>query len=437
MSRTLWIFCLVATCLAAKDRQWQPGQLLDKALNPYFRAVDNAHDGPKAEPLAQTDSGGVIGVNVHHSEGDVIYETFVIQGIDRVYMVESTRLKAYKAPHLSLSKTLSFAVEKDKLYFQDLDKTEYETKVLKQAPREGYALADAASPALPAEPAKADPKLAKAEVAAKPDASAKPEVTAKVEKPKSAKPDSVFATGVLSTDDLAPAKPQPAPKPAQQVAAKPAPPAQPKADPAPVQVAAVQPKQNPVAATVQSKPTPKPEVKPVAPAPKPEPKVEAVVEKPAPKAQPAPAPPAKPESPVARASSKDRAWQSGQLLSVANNNYFFNVTYSSDLDGSSWPFSQGSDGRLTVTGQIANPTSSLYTYDNYIIESEFVAYLVQRMRPKSSPIVALPGTHALKFAVEKTKLWVLDDMGREYETKVIKLVQKDSIGDPASRVAAR
>lgn len=427
MARTLWIFCLVATCLAAKDRLWQPGQLLDKALNPYFRVVDDAHEGPKAEPLGQTDSGAAIGVNVHHSEGDVIYETFVVQAVDRIYMVELTRLKAYKAPHVSLTKAINFAVEKDKLYFQDLDKTEYETKILKQAARAGYALADTA-PLPPAEAAsKPEPKPAKADL------------SAKVEKPKSAKPDSVFATGVLSKDDLSPAKAQPAPKPAQQSAAKPAPePVQQKPDAAPVQVAySVQPKQNPVAATVQSKPAPKPEVKPVPPAPKPEPKVEAVVEKPAPKPQPAPAPPAKPDAPVARASAKDRAWQSGQLLSVANNNYFFNVTYSSDLDGSSWPFSQGSDGRLTVTGQIANPTSSLYTYDNYIIESEFVAYLVQRMRPKSSPVVALPGTHTLKFAVEKTKLWVLDDMGREYETKVIKLVQKDSIGDPASRVAAR
>jgi hypothetical protein len=135
--------------------------------------------------------------------------------------------------------------------------------------------------------------------------------------------------------------------------------------------------------------------------------------------------------------SKDRAWQSGQLLSIVNNSYFFNVTYSSDSDGSAWPFVQGSDGRYTVNGQIGNPTTSLYTYDNYLIESQFCVYLVQRMRPKTAPTVRLPGTKALKFAVEKTKLWVLDDENIEYETKVVKLVQKDAIVDPLTRAAAR
>jgi hypothetical protein len=170
--------------------------------------------------------------------------------------------------------------------------------------------------------------------------------------------------------------------------------------------------------------------------PKPAPKVEAAVTKPTEK----PAPPPKPENPkpeTSRATLKDRAWQSGQLLSVVSNKFFFNVTYSSDSEGSAWPFTQGSDGRYTVNGQIANPTSSLYTYDNYVIESQFVVYLVQRMRPKSSPTVRLPGTQALKFAVEKNKLWVMDEQDIEYETKVVKLVQKDSIVDPLTRAAAR
>ena len=118
------------------------------------------------------------------------------------------------------------------------------------------------------------------------------------------------------------------------------------------------------------------------------------------------------------------------MLSVPTNNYFFNVTYTSDIEGSTWPFAQGSDGRLTVTGQIAAATNSQYTYDNYVIESQFVAYLVQRMRPKTSPPVRLPGTRAMKFAVDKGKMWVLDEQGIEYETKVVKLIQKDAIVDP-------
>ena len=72
-----------------------------------------------------------------------------------------------------------------------------------------------------------------------------------------------------------------------------------------------------------------------------------------------------------------------------------------------------------------------------MIESQFVAYLVQRMRPKTSPPVRFPGTKPLKFAVEKNKMWMIDDQGIEYETKVIKLIQKDAIVDPLARAAAR
>ncbi len=65
-------------------------------------------------------------------------------------------------------------------------------------------------------------------------------------------------------------------------------------------------------------------------------------------------------------------------------------------------------------------------------------YLVQRMRPKTSPpILPVPGAKALKFAVEKNKLWVLDKESVEYETKIVKLVQKDAIVDPLTRAAAR
>ena len=125
--------------------------------------------------------------------------------------------------------------------------------------------------------------------------------------------------------------------------------------------------------------------------PKPAPKLEAAVST-SPKPSRQPEPPAKPDTSAAAraASSKDRAWQSGQLLSVVNNSYFFNVTYTSDSDGSAWPFVQGSDGRFTVNGQIGNPTTSLYTYDNYVIESQFCVYLVQRMRPKTSSPAACP-----------------------------------------------
>jgi len=221
-------------------------------------------------------------------------------------------------------------------------------------------------------------------------------------------------------------------KPAPAAAAAPVKAAPAKAEPAKAEPAKAPAKPDPFAvAAVQQKPSPVAS-QPVATAAPSSPPVAQ------PHSQPQPQPPAKPAAAVAaRASSKDRSWQSGQLLSIVSNRYFFNVTFSSDTDGTVWPFVQGSDGRYTVNGQIGLPTRSLYTYDNYLIESQFCVYLVQRMRPKTSAPVRLPGTTALKFAVEKSKLWVLDEENIEYETKVVKLVQKDSIVDPLTRAAAR
>jgi hypothetical protein len=406
MARILLILCLAAASLAAKDRAWQTGTLLDKSLNPYFRAVSGNRSADKSEDATVMYGSVAVAVNVRQSTGDLIFDDYVIQGEDTVYLVEGSRFKSFKAPHLSLSLPFSFAVEKNKLIIMDLDRNEYETAILKQTPKNAQVHGDVVAavqpkpePAKP-EPAKtADAKAAPVKAPAKPDPFAVASAKSLVSQTPSAAPAAPVAQ---------PTPPAPAPKPDPKPAPK-------------VEAAVSTPPAKPVA------PAPKPESKPA-------PKVEAAVS--TPPAKPAPAP--KPESAVSvKASSKDRAWQSGQLLSIINNTYFFNVTYSSDTDGSAWPFVQGSDGRYTVNGQIGNPTNSLYTYDNYVIESQFCVYLVQRMRPKASPTVRLPGTKALKFAVEKNKLWVLDEENIEYETKVVKLVQKDAIVDPLTRAAAR
>ncbi len=414
MSKVMLVFCLVAASLSAKDRPWQESQLLDKSLNPYFHVTD-ASSGSKNSPYLQTDGGAAVAVNSRGSDGNVIYENFVIKTTEKVYLVELTRLASYKAPHVSVVKPLSIAVDKDKLWIMDLDKSQYETKILKKVDIDENGRVIAAPAVASAAPAPKTPQPAQTKVA-----TARP-----VQAPQT-------SSAPAQQAQAQPAQTQPALT--QQAQSKPA-----QTKPAPQKTEAKVEKPKPVnlenafttaALSKDDVPPPKPKA---APAPKPEPKVEATAAKPPAKVEPAP--PARPEAPVARASSKDRAWQSGRLLSVPNNNYFFNVTYTSDLEGSSWAFTQGSDGRLTVSNQIATNTASPYTYDNYIIESQFCAYLVQRMRPKTSPAARFPGTENLKFAVEKNKLWVLDEEGREYETKVVKLIQKDAIVDPLTRAA--
>jgi hypothetical protein len=407
MARILLMISLAAASLAAKDRAWQAGILLDKSLNPYFRTTSET--GSKSGDAPNIVGDVTVSVNVHRASGDLVYDDYIIEGPDMVYAVEVTRFKNTKAAHLSLSLPLNFAVEKSRLYIKDLDRVEYEAQILKQVEKSGAKKGDivAAAETKPAPAAVKQEAQAKAEVAKAPE-------VAKVEVAKAVPV--VPANAVVK----APAKPDPfAVASAQTPAAK-------TSSPVVAQPAAP----SPVVATATPKPAPKLEAVVSTPAAQPRP--------PAAKPAPKPEPVAKAEStPTARGSSKDRAWQSGQLLIVVNNSYFLNVTYSSDTDGATWPFVQGSDGRYTVNGQIGNPTSSLYTYDNYVIESQFCAYLVQRMRPKTSAAARLPGTKALKFAVEKNRLWVVDDENIEYETKVIKLVQKDSIVNPVTRAAAR
>lgn len=408
MSKIMLVSCLVAASLSAKDRPWQESQLLDKSVNPYFHVTD-ASSG-KNPAFVQTDGGAAVAVNSRGADGNVMYDNFVIKTTDKVYLVELARLASFKAPHVSVARPLSIAVDKDKLWIMDLDKTEYEAKVIKKVDIDENGRVIAAPAVASAAPA---PKTAPSQ-------------------PAQTKAAAQHAPAQQAPAQQAQAQPaQPQPSPTQQAQTKPA---QQKTEakvekPKPVNL------ENAFTTATASKddvPPPKPKAVP-APAPKPDPKLEATASKPPAKVEPAP--PARPESPVARASSKDRAWQSGRLLSVPNNNYFFNVTYTSDLEGSSWAFTQGSDGRYTVSNQIAANTPSPYTYDNYIIESQFCAYLVQRMRPKTSPAARFPGADSLKFAVEKNKLWVLDDEGREYETKVVKLIQKDAIVDPLARAA--
>lgn len=136
-----------------------------------------------------------------------------------------------------------------------------------------------------------------------------------------------------------------------------------------------------------------------------------------------------------RPALKDRSWQGGRLLSASANKYFTNATYTSDTDGGSWNFVEQTDGRYTIKGNSSG--SSSFVFDNYLIESEYCVYLVQRARPKSSEPVRLDGTKPLKFAVEKNKLWVLDGEGTEYETKILKLIQKDAAAEPVKQTASR
>jgi hypothetical protein len=200
------------------------------------------------------------------------------------------------------------------------------------------------------------------------------------------------------------------------------------------------PKQEPAVAKEEAPGAVKP---PPAPAPAPEPVVVAkaeVKETPVVKQPQKQEPPVKPAPPPVAAASaaastaKDRPWQGGQLLSTASNRFFANIAYVTETDASTWSFVLGSDGKFTAFIHAAATGASSYVYDNYVIETEFCGYLVQRTRPKNVPPARFPGTRPLKFAIEKTKIWIIDEEGKEYEAKIVKQIQKDPEGEAQTPV---
>lgn len=361
INRIFVFVALAALSATAKDRAWQTGTVLDTDRNAYFaNATYKAGSDPDNAPsIPGADGNYAVSMNSNNAGLNLFRQNYVIESPDSAYLVFLTQLKSFKAPRLSLVKPVRFAVEKNKLWFVDLDGQQYETKILKQAAKQGTVIA------------KQQPE----------------------QRPAPVQP-------VVRRQE---------PKEATSISSRPAPKKE------PVKVATLEPPK-------------KPTVRPVV---KPEPKREIAIAKPPVERAVAPT------EAAARASEKDRAWQAGQLLSLMSNRYFANIGYSSEIDGSAWTLVQGSDGRYSVGARASAPASATFVYDNYVIESQFCVYLVQHARPRSEQPVRFPGTRPLKFAVEKSKLWVIGEDGKEYETKVVKLLQKDSGRESGIQTAAR
>lgn len=423
MKRVAGIVALsTAICLAApKERAWQDARLLDTRDNPYFNPKDFGSAGPG---LTQSQAYSEYTVSQNSSTSKVVYDHYVIEGRSSAYLVEMGRLKDYPAAHVILRKGLKFAVEKSKLWFIDEDGKEVETKVLKEVARPGAAMiskvetpAPAPAPVVPAPlPATAAPAPVAQPAAVTPVTASAP-APAPTPAPKPAPP-VVEARLQAPEPPAAPPAPQPvAPPVSQPVSQQAAPVATPQVVPAPEPPAVVKPlpMQESLVATT------KPEVK----APPVVVKDPVVVKEKKPEPQ---KPEPKETKDQTASNSKDRPWQRGQLLSTASNPFFANVPYTTDSEASGWTFVQGADGKATVFMR-AGASSSSYIYDDYVIDSDFCTYLIQRPRLKTVPPAHFPGTKPLKFAIEKNKIWVTDEDGKEYEAKIVKTLQKDP--DPA------
>ena len=125
------------------------------------------------------------------------------------------------------------------------------------------------------------------------------------------------------------------------------------------------------------------------------------------------------------AGGKDRDWQNGTLLDPVLNHFFENA--SSDPKNSA---KQNYNG--FQYGQ--NNSTAQSTVDRYVIETEDIVYMVERTRLTTAKPAALVRYHPVKFVVDKSnKVILLDDEGKEYPAKILKLVQKK----PANEIQAK
>ena len=113
--------------------------------------------------------------------------------------------------------------------------------------------------------------------------------------------------------------------------------------------------------------------------------------------------------------AKDRAWQDGSLLDSVSNKYFPSVERTTDEDKT--PTSRTFNG--------SQLTQAKTVQDHYVVESEEAVYLVERQRFKSAKPADLRPYRPVKFAIEKQKIWMLDEEGKQQEATILKRIEKD------------
>jgi len=122
------------------------------------------------------------------------------------------------------------------------------------------------------------------------------------------------------------------------------------------------------------------------------------------------------------AGEKSRNWQMGKVLDSERSRHFAGSIGSGSSTGSAQTY--GTYG--TYQGSTNTSQTAIYrVYETFLIESETHVYMAQqRLRWRWSKPANLTVNGPVKFAVEKRKLYVIDDDGKQHEMEVIKRVLK-------------
>jgi hypothetical protein len=116
--------------------------------------------------------------------------------------------------------------------------------------------------------------------------------------------------------------------------------------------------------------------------------------------------------------AKQRDWQTGKVLDTQRQRYFAGTVANSnssgtvDVDGNSGTYRGQSNGSSTAVYRV---------FETFVIEGDQYVYLAQeRLRWRWSKAANVTVNGPVKYAVEKRKLYVMDEDGKEHEMEVVK-----------------
>jgi hypothetical protein len=123
------------------------------------------------------------------------------------------------------------------------------------------------------------------------------------------------------------------------------------------------------------------------------------------------------------AKQKEHDWQQGRLVSTDEARYFAGTIGSANTQGTL--HDSGDYGTYSGT-TIGSQTAVYRVYQTYVIESDSYVYVArERLRWKWSKPANLTINAPIRFAIEKDKMFILDEDGREHEARITKKILKE------------
>jgi hypothetical protein len=123
------------------------------------------------------------------------------------------------------------------------------------------------------------------------------------------------------------------------------------------------------------------------------------------------------------AAPKERAWQTGKVLDSQQQRYFAGTVGNSNTSGN-----VDSSGNIHANSS-GGETAVYRVVEDFVIEGEQYVYLAQEhLRWRWSKAANVTVNGPVKFAIEKRKLYAIDEDGKEHEMEIVKKTLRSSDG---------